>query len=79
MTLEHHSLFFHLLLELFFLGGRTTLWHWNCPANVAVLLSLTGIPAFYSLAGQAAQKAPVAPAASGAPSVFMATAVHAYR
>uniref|UniRef100_A0A8C0BVL8 peptidylprolyl isomerase n=1 Tax=Buteo japonicus TaxID=224669 RepID=A0A8C0BVL8_9AVES len=27
----------------------------------------------------AAQKAPVAPAASGAPSVFMATAVHAYR
>ncbi|XP_010569363.1 PREDICTED: FK506-binding protein 15 isoform X1 [Haliaeetus leucocephalus] len=30
-------------------------------------------------AGQAAQKAPVAPAASGAPSVFMATAVHAYR
>ncbi|XP_040387567.1 FK506-binding protein 15 isoform X3 [Cygnus olor] len=30
-------------------------------------------------AGQAAQKAPVAPAASGAPSVFVATAVHAYR
>ncbi|XP_072739225.1 FK506-binding protein 15 isoform X1 [Ciconia boyciana] len=30
-------------------------------------------------AGQAAQKAPVAPAASGAPSVFMATVVHAYR
>ncbi|KAM9594607.1 FK506-binding protein 15 isoform 4-T4 [Morphnus guianensis] len=30
-------------------------------------------------AGQAAQKAPLAPAASGAPSVFMATAVHAYR
>ncbi|KFQ86119.1 FK506-binding protein 15, partial [Phoenicopterus ruber ruber] len=30
-------------------------------------------------AGPAAQKAPVAPAASGAPSVFMATAVHAYR
>ncbi|KAM9256890.1 FK506-binding protein 15 isoform 2-T4 [Cariama cristata] len=30
-------------------------------------------------AGQAAQKAPVAPAASGTPSVFMATAVHAYR
>uniref|UniRef100_A0A8B9M1D6 peptidylprolyl isomerase n=1 Tax=Accipiter nisus TaxID=211598 RepID=A0A8B9M1D6_9AVES len=30
-------------------------------------------------AGQAAQKAPVAPAASGAPLVFMATAVHAYR
>ncbi|KFQ90752.1 FK506-binding protein 15, partial [Nipponia nippon] len=29
--------------------------------------------------GQAAQKAPVAPAASGAPSVFTATAVHAYR
>uniref|UniRef100_A0A8C3JIK3 peptidylprolyl isomerase n=1 Tax=Calidris pygmaea TaxID=425635 RepID=A0A8C3JIK3_9CHAR len=29
--------------------------------------------------GQAAQKAPVAPAASGAPSVFVATAVHAYR
>lgn len=32
-----------------------------------------------SSAGQAAQKAPVAPAASGAPSVFVATAVHAYR
>ncbi|KAM4647543.1 FK506-binding protein 15 isoform 1-T2 [Amazona ochrocephala] len=30
-------------------------------------------------AGQAAQKAPVAPAASGAPCVFVATAVHAYR
>ncbi|XP_067164917.1 FK506-binding protein 15 isoform X3 [Apteryx mantelli] len=30
-------------------------------------------------AGQPAQKGPVAPAASGAPSVFMATAVHAYR
>ncbi|XP_021270070.1 FK506-binding protein 15 isoform X2 [Numida meleagris] len=30
-------------------------------------------------AGQAAQKAPAAPAASGTPSVFMATAVHAYR
>ncbi|KFR15840.1 FK506-binding protein 15, partial [Opisthocomus hoazin] len=30
-------------------------------------------------AGQAAQKAPAAPAASGAPSVFTATAVHAYR
>ncbi|XP_035197439.1 FK506-binding protein 15 isoform X4 [Oxyura jamaicensis] len=30
-------------------------------------------------AGQAAQKAPVAPAASGTPSVFVATAVHAYR
>ncbi|XP_030362888.1 FK506-binding protein 15 isoform X1 [Strigops habroptila] len=30
-------------------------------------------------AGQAAQKAPVAPAASGDPSVFAATAVHAYR
>ncbi|KAM6047628.1 FK506-binding protein 15 isoform 2-T2 [Chlamydotis macqueenii] len=30
-------------------------------------------------AGLAAQKAPAAPAASGAPSVFMATAVHAYR
>ncbi|XP_054249265.1 FK506-binding protein 15 [Indicator indicator] len=30
-------------------------------------------------AGPAAQKAPVAPAASGAPSVFVATAVHAYR
>ncbi|KAM9271514.1 FK506-binding protein 15 isoform 5-T5 [Morus bassanus] len=30
-------------------------------------------------AAQAVQKAPVAPAASGAPSVFMATAVHAYR
>ncbi|KFP40101.1 FK506-binding protein 15, partial [Chlamydotis macqueenii] len=30
-------------------------------------------------AGPAAQKAPAAPAASGAPSVFMATAVHAYR
>uniref|UniRef100_A0A8B9CRT0 peptidylprolyl isomerase n=1 Tax=Anser brachyrhynchus TaxID=132585 RepID=A0A8B9CRT0_9AVES len=29
--------------------------------------------------GQAAQKAPVAPAASGTPSVFVATAVHAYR
>ncbi|XP_055649583.1 FK506-binding protein 15 isoform X2 [Falco peregrinus] len=29
--------------------------------------------------GQAAQKAPAAPAASGAPSVFMATAVYAYR
>lgn len=33
------SLFvFHLLLELFFLGGRTTLWHWHWPVNVAVLL-----------------------------------------
>lgn len=32
-----------------------------------------------SSAGQAAQKAPVAPAASGAPSVFVATVVHAYR
>lgn len=42
-------------------------------------ISLTGVPAFYSSAGQAAQKAPVAPAASGAPSVFVATAVHAYR
>ncbi|KFW73764.1 FK506-binding protein 15, partial [Phalacrocorax carbo] len=30
-------------------------------------------------AAQAAQKAPAAPAASGAPSVFTATAVHAYR
>ncbi|XP_059684683.1 FK506-binding protein 15 [Gavia stellata] len=30
-------------------------------------------------AGQAAQKAPAAPAASGTPSVFVATAVHAYR
>ncbi|XP_052537214.1 FK506-binding protein 15 isoform X1 [Tympanuchus pallidicinctus] len=30
-------------------------------------------------AGQAAQKAPAAPAATGTPSVFMATAVHAYR
>ncbi|XP_035747798.1 FK506-binding protein 15 isoform X3 [Egretta garzetta] len=30
-------------------------------------------------AGQAAQKVPAAPAASGAPSVFVATAVHAYR
>ncbi|XP_064892151.1 FK506-binding protein 15 isoform X3 [Columba livia] len=30
-------------------------------------------------AGPAAPKAPVAPAASGAPSVFVATAVHAYR
>ncbi|XP_010279923.1 PREDICTED: FK506-binding protein 15, partial [Phaethon lepturus] len=30
-------------------------------------------------AGQAGQKATAAPAASGAPSVFMATAVHAYR
>ncbi|KFV64554.1 FK506-binding protein 15, partial [Dryobates pubescens] len=30
-------------------------------------------------AGPAAQKAPVAPAASAAPSVFVATAVHAYR
>ncbi|XP_031457378.1 FK506-binding protein 15 isoform X2 [Phasianus colchicus] len=30
-------------------------------------------------AGQAAQKAPTAPAATGTPSVFMATAVHAYR
>ncbi|XP_064027025.1 FK506-binding protein 15 isoform X3 [Pogoniulus pusillus] len=30
-------------------------------------------------AGPAAQKAPVAPAALGAPSVFVATAVHAYR
>ncbi|XP_010719052.1 FK506-binding protein 15 isoform X4 [Meleagris gallopavo] len=30
-------------------------------------------------AGQAAQKAPAAPAATGPPSVFMATAVHAYR
>ncbi|KAM6316262.1 FK506-binding protein 15 isoform 2-T2 [Podargus strigoides] len=30
-------------------------------------------------AGQAAQKVPAAPAASGVPSVFMATAVHAYR
>lgn len=42
-------------------------------------VSLTSIPAFCSSAGQAAQKAPVAPAASGAPSVFVATAVHAYR
>ncbi|XP_072208925.1 FK506-binding protein 15 isoform X3 [Excalfactoria chinensis] len=30
-------------------------------------------------AGQAAQKAPAAPASSGTPSVFVATAVHAYR
>uniref|UniRef100_A0A8B9FRL9 peptidylprolyl isomerase n=1 Tax=Amazona collaria TaxID=241587 RepID=A0A8B9FRL9_9PSIT len=37
------------------------------------------VPALGSSAGQAAQKAPVAPAASGAPCVFVATAVHAYR
>lgn len=41
--------------------------------------SVSPSAAFCSQAGQAAQKAPAAPAASGAPSVFMATAVHAYR
>uniref|UniRef100_A0A8C2U2H4 peptidylprolyl isomerase n=1 Tax=Coturnix japonica TaxID=93934 RepID=A0A8C2U2H4_COTJA len=35
--------------------------------------------AFCPPAGQAAQKAPAAPAPSGTPSVFVATAVHAYR
>jgi len=42
-------------------------------------VSLMSVPVFCSAAGQAAQKAPAAPAASGAPSVFTATAVHAYR
>uniref|UniRef100_A0A8B9CQD9 peptidylprolyl isomerase n=1 Tax=Anser brachyrhynchus TaxID=132585 RepID=A0A8B9CQD9_9AVES len=67
-----------------FSSGVTFPWREECLVALSVAskcgssVSPRKVPSCSS-AGQAAQKAPVAPAASGTPSVFVATAVHAYR